>query len=650
MDFGIFNKIKSFFSPDTQQVSEVKSLPEKKNTETIPIAGENKEKPVDKVEIKSNSRDKIYNRLADFCEEYRIKLEDIKKAELLENIAGVDDISTLSEEEISRVFIALKDSLGITGHWKAFWEDRNIDDVLEIAKDANRRYINNKTGGGFWGQLWHDITTSESLKEAIGYKEGDNFEAKLQEYFKENYLKGIENLPEAERAEAYRDALKKFGYFMNNATDLDKKALIAVIRLLRAQDRANAANISITSCGKNKHARSKVAESIEEKRFEIVTEKDAFNERPNQFDSAEIADLTFSNMDEEATAKALDNMTTKSRALSSRIDEINKKKANGTITQEEAIELAQLEASFNNYTKAGYSGALIGIQNNSLCSQSLKSSATKQIFEDAQKQGILDEVSNIAIKYLSNNNKLSADTKANITNTLNKAIVSYNNESTSINSDNKPKTEKMKNNRDYSRESEEITIASKNNSKPDATDINKKAYKDNTFTYSKSLTEAKQQQNQINRQYSTNSIQKDKVNPFTPSENNKNTTLTAIKNADMATVIKEMGFEGFSKKIESNGATKAVSEVYNNLKDINNKAVVLEAEKLYKTFDASRQADVLRFVGNEGLNELLKITSVEALKMLQGETFSNYWATEQVRNAVIEATEKDKKAQENLYV
>ena len=160
MSFSIFKEIKNFFIPDTPKVSETSSVAnEKKKSQPVPIVSGNKEKSVDKATFKGNSRDKVYSQIAEICEEYRISMEDAKKANLLEGIAGVDDITRLSRQELENVITSLKDALGITGHWKWFWQDRDLNDIESIKKDANQRLVHSKTGGCWLGQIMHDITS-----------------------------------------------------------------------------------------------------------------------------------------------------------------------------------------------------------------------------------------------------------------------------------------------------------------------------------------------------------------------------------------------------------------------------------------------------------------------------------------------------------
>lgn len=150
--------------------------------------------------------------------------------------------------------------------------------------------------------------------------------------------------------------------------------------------------------------------------------------------------------------------------------------------------------------------------------------------------------------------------------------------------------------------------------------------------------------------YVTNTITTQKSNIFTKELKGHN-TVNAKANVDTLEVIKTKGLDGLKEVVEAKGPTKAIIDIFNNLKDIPNEAIIINATAIYETLDSSRQANILRCINNDGLSKLLAITSDEVLKMLENETFANYWATEQVENAVEEVKEKDLKfSKNNLFV
>ena len=637
MSFGILKEIKNFFIPDTPKVSESSNVTTTKNSQRVPMVGENKEKPVDKAEFKANSRDKIYNKIAEICEEYRINIEEAKKANLLEAIAGVDDITRLSRQELENVITAFKDALGITGSWKWLWQDRDLKDIESIKKDANQRLIHSKTGGFWLGQIWHDITTG-----ALNIEE---FKAEIQK---------IKNLPDNEKKEAYAAALEKYGYSLKNATLEEKRALAGLIADLCAADRDKAVDATITSCGDDKNTRSKVASAVEENRAEIVSKKDGFNNRPSKDDATKIATMTFGNMNEEDTNIALNNMDARTQEIIKEMKALEEKAVNGALTHEESARLAELRCLKDNYSVSGYSGAMIAIPNNNMIENSSREALIKTAFDGAERNGIAQDVCSQVTAYINKHPEAVKGSEAEFIKTLNKATnnkfsqVAEANTSTQENNYSNEKPEQIRKAINQTKLADEPVDSKVSNNKLTSEKETSFEHKNkNIFTektgngYSKTASSSA---------YTTNTIQQNKNNPFVKVSQNPTTEKAEKTSNDIVAIAKVEGIEGINKEIESKGASTVVTEIYNNIRHINDNAIVLKAEKIYKSFEPSRQADILRSVGNEGLNELLKVTSNDALKMLQGETFANYWATQQVENAVQEVREKEQNQNENLLV
>ena len=100
------------------------------------------------------------------------------------------------------------------------------------------------------------------------------------------------------------------------------------------------------------------------------------------------------------------------------------------------------------------------------------------------------------------------------------------------------------------------------------------------------------------------------------------------------------GSDGFKNYIDNNGTKKAVVEVFNNLQYIANQGIIKQALRMYEGFASGIQASTLKRVNNAGLNTLIKHTSDDTLLNMIGETFSNFYATQQIENAVEKVEEK----------
>ena len=101
------------------------------------------------------------------------------------------------------------------------------------------------------------------------------------------------------------------------------------------------------------------------------------------------------------------------------------------------------------------------------------------------------------------------------------------------------------------------------------------------------------------------------------------------------------GVESFDAYLENNGALKTVSEVFNNIVFIPENFVVKKMIKMYEDFSSQEQAEVLMSINNTALAILLPFTAKESLYSLEGETFTNFYATNQVEKAIQESKEKE---------
>ena len=101
------------------------------------------------------------------------------------------------------------------------------------------------------------------------------------------------------------------------------------------------------------------------------------------------------------------------------------------------------------------------------------------------------------------------------------------------------------------------------------------------------------------------------------------------------------GAESFEVYLENNGVYRTVTEVFNNINYIPEACVIVKTMRIYENFSSKEQADTLKRANNAALSKLLPHTNKEALYNLEGETFTNFYATKQVENAIQEVREKE---------
>jgi len=129
----------------------------------------------------------------------------------------------------------------------------------------------------------------------------------------------------------------------------------------------------------------------------------------------------------------------------------------------------------------------------------------------------------------------------------------------------------------------------------------------------------------------------------TPSTSNVGTTpILPTSKQDIVSITRTGGVKALCDFAQSNGAFKTVVEVYNNLSDITNQAVISYAQKMYNMLNHNRQEFVLRSVASSsasGFNELLAQTSDQVVLNL-GDNFTSFYTKQQVEQAKEKAQEK----------
>ena len=558
-------------------------------------------------ELKFNTVENIYKQIEELCVEYRMSMEDVKKSKLLEGILGCNSPEELlnhSPAEIQKAIEALEFVLTYQS-WEFIWNDRDIEDITLIREQANKKYISNVTGRTTLENVFRkrgdveerlqkaDLISNEQKLENL---KDEEIEARVQALFDEVTAEAIASGDKRKIQRAYLKAFKMFGDILNDTQDPRQKELLtAAIQNLGARDRANAAKISVASCGIDQVGRSQVARGINNHYDGIVTTVDALGYSVGEMDAISISATSFGAMIGEDYANAV-----------------------------ESLKSCSAETA-----KTRLSGALIGGTRNTSLSSSERATLVERVLNVAENLGIHDEVITATAQYLANNpTSLNANSTKEVKEILkNSNYISYVSGST-----------KQSQNK-------------RNNTPVEKTQI--QAMPD----------EAQKKQDQINEDEPEESSEKMALGS-TPRTNTTVATAELVSNPS-----DDFVFNPFSKQAEDredtktvevdvvkaiangkkeyeeyraqNGIKKTVLEVFNNIRHIRDKWVVEDSLRIFKTFSNSEQIDTLKHANNSALCELLPETKESALLSLDGETFTNYYATQQVDNAIEDIKEKE---------
>lgn len=380
-----------------QEVQKVSS-PQKENVQMVSQETMANEKNEDTVVLTNKSIDSIYKQIDELCDDYRMSMEDVKKAHLLETIAGCssEELTKKSDEEIKSYIDSLKFVLKWQS-WKLPWNDRDIDDIKHIAKKANERCIYLQTGGSFLSNLFRsNKTLAERLKNA-GYNEPTT--KNVQEYFAGMIAEAVKTGDTKKIKEAYDDALKTFGEILIDTENPNEKALLtAAIAQLEAGKRNLATKLTLSSCGDNTEAKAIVAKGISDNYRAMTCKADELGNYTSDKDNIEMSQCAFQHMTEADSLAALAENKAYAQELADKVER------GESLTPEEQRFLNSVNVSY-------YSGAMVG----SMCNMtySNKENVLSTIDNDTSELGIQSQVYSTAANYVKENqSSLTITTKA----------------------------------------------------------------------------------------------------------------------------------------------------------------------------------------------------------------------------------------------
>lgn len=650
MAIKLFETIKKVFtSEENNQVSSVHNCCDCKH---VPMVDEKKlqeEGNIDKAQItKNNKRNDIYNRLEEICAEYRMDLETLKKMNFLEEICG-KSLETLNETEVENVLSALQNTLYFD--FKAFWKDRDENDITEIMQKTKRQYNRDKLGATRFGQVVSDFTTESTLKEELvntgiidkntdlSSLSDEEFKLKVRQYFKQEIIGDTEGCSEKQLKRKYARAAKHFAYFVNKfETPKEKELLAAAIAEMSSDNVVKSSDVLIRSCGCNTECKAHVAKSVYDS--VDVTAKDAFGKTINKEDAREFFYITYNNMNETDSricAEKCENFNkTFTEENSEKIKAIKEKQNAGI--QLEAWE-EDLLTIYNNKVVAQTAGATAGISQNINLSQESIQEITTSLLNNAKDCNIDKEVLSAVAEYVSKNpEKFAKMSKQEFTQMLDKITDGKYSQTVANLENNENKnnvTKKSKQNGNEVSETKNTeyknTVSetkSEENSKKTHTNINTTA----TVTTPKELKNGSR--TYVNTQEKPISDTNQNTTKTTDVET-KEETKTSFIHKDITSYIRAEGkIKGVNKYIEEYGKREGIAEAIDNIDQTNKKYV----EKLYKQQNSAEQLNIIRNSGTD-LKIPLAWTDDSTILKLDGEILSCHYATKQAQDAIEEIRE-----------
>ncbi len=611
----------------------------------------NNEGNVDKTKITNkNERIAMYAQLDSICAEYRMDMELLKEKKFLEQICG-KPVESLSKKEKE----LLMSSIEATLHrdWKAFWKDRDGQDIDDIIKCAKEQYNREQVDATWVGQKWNDLTTEKTLQEELvdagiidkntklSSLSDEEFKLKVREYVNKEFIGDLSDASNPKKQRRYERAVKQFVYFVNKfQTTKEKELMTAAIDEMGSDSKAKLVEILVNSCGLDIKARQAVAKSAY---VEIdTTRKDALN---RTMDNAENFYYTaYSNMSKEDATQALKTASSNAEQfMSCHCQEINgilDKKARGVkLTDAEQA----LFVRYQNTIVAQNAGAVAGIPQNCDYTPDEASQTVASILDTAKKLGIDSDVLDVVADMVAENPEKFVNmpvekfTKLldDVTEGKYSEIVSNKKYKTGYKtSANKKKIiesqveeKQLKGKAEISSEDNVKTAKSKSVS------LKEDALETQVASAPEELTANKKK-----RKVFVNSSNANKARKLYRSRKieNNNTEVYITKSNDFETYIKVAGkTDGYIEYAADHGKKEALVEAIANM-DITNETVV---EKDYKQQNVARQFDIIKGCGTD-LDKPLEWAKDATIAKLDGEILNCYYATKKAEEAFENLNEK----------
>lgn len=631
-------------TPSGQQVSVNPEMPS--SSIIIPFVDEEalKDQNLDCVTTDSSQmspvefmRNHIYRSIAAYLADRGISLDEAKKANFLERIAGctTEELVNMPNEELNKVI-----DIATSGYRISIF--KNEPEIDAMIHRAHKKYVRDLSDRSWVKELLRshaDVVEFLAKKGYLNTKtpSGKDIETALDKFFYDITNDAIQSGDTEKIKKAYDKAFEVFKDLNIDTVGEARGHLAHIISKLEAGSRFYAEKLALRGSN-NSDERAVVAKGIVDNFKEIVTEKDGFNNVPDNNEAALIADSAYTHLTKEDLEQALNELYTDATKFfeehKEEIEELKAKRDRGEkLSENEQKLLTEAE----NVYYAQYAGSMTGTSKNENLNNEDKILAYNKIFNDTESLGIKEEVVETVSEFIDNNPEVIFEgSKEEFVKLIDEATNNAYTEAikqieaeNAKNAQNKPVNNQLEKPQDN--KTEEFPVEEQKEV--------------STVSYSETITEETSNQ-VIPFGFETKSpVDTTKLEELTRQIKSKESQeeIRVEKNSDKSSdniITATKTSEGFNEFIENNGALAAVAEVFNNLTYITNQGIVKKALGIYETFADGSQADTLRKVGNAGINLLIKHTSDSTLRNIKGETFSNFYATQQVEDAVEKVEEK----------
>ena len=575
--------------------------------------------------------DELYNSIAALCTQYGISLSEAKKYGLMEKIAGVPQevLLSLPNSKIQKQVECLKaalEKLSANG-------EINLE---ELAKFGNNYNIAIHTGWSIKGFEKSNKNSSESLNERLIKFDGtlsQDFDITklskeeqvkiLDKYFNQ-YFKELKQTKSNEYVAKLQ--LQDFGKLLINTPDEQKESFKIAFATLLSENRLPALSALLNSF-KTQEASSAFADTIRTENFELAYREDYFGNRPTDEEMTGMSALVASRQTEQGRIASHADSIEKQRQFfednNEILERINNKLANNeNLTPEEQ----EIWDKKNNFYTAIAAGEITGTANNTIISDEFKGVILNTINKDAYELPNYREVMEQVVSYVEKHPEIMTMPVEDFVKLMDE--VTNGNYSIVVNDIKNGTTTALK---------EPAPVVT--NTPAESTSNNTSSNTTNNISFgfdnTQSVDTTRLQQLTSQILTTQNTKEADPVEEVKLVNEETKTSVT-----DNITAAIKAGSNGFKAYIKNNGTKKAVVEVFNNLPYIANQGIIKQALRMYETFADGIQTETLKRVSNSGLSTLINHTSDSALLSMKGETFSNFYATKQVENAVEKVEEK----------
>ena len=612
--------------------------------DNIPLVDKNvleKERNIDNIRINNNNqRNEKYKKLEDFCIEYSIGknpqegLKILKEMNFLEEITGKKNLSELNDVELNAVFVALDNVM--KRDWKAFWKERNAEDIQEIITETRSQLNRSKVHANRLGQTITNVTTEKTLADELAAKKiipvgtdldeisDEDFKNYVKQYVQKEFLNNIDNCSKRKAERKYEHAKRKYVYFVNKfQTPREKAIWAAAISELDANSQALLTEISLDNCGTDGETKAEVAKTI----FYSIdtTKEDALGNVMSQDDAASIYHNSHRYMTKEDNSEALNKMQIDNvefmEKYGDKIDSLKQKRANGeTLTPEEEAILIKYE----NVIVAHNSGAMTGISLNTYYSSEEAKQVVSNIINNIEVLGIEEDVCKQVQNYIKQNPE-------KFNNASHKEVIKLIDEKvTHFRTKNKQKSSQRTSaiNEDKAgTENNSIKTTSQKENK-DIKVENNSSEKNNTSSSKKTSGYTTVPQEQVEK----DTPRKKDIVTHCETENKTTSSIpkTSFKKDNLVTFIRAEGqIEGYKEYKKEHGEQVAIVEALTNL-DVTNENVI---KKDFTRQNSSKQVAIIKHCGTN-LDKPLEWAKNSTVLKLDGKLLSCSYATKKAQEAV----------------